>query len=37
MHYFEDDLWQGKKDFQLIVASEKDVLSLLRLTKIKIK
>lgn len=37
MHYFEDDVWQGKKDFPLIVAAEKDVLSLLWLTKINIK
>ncbi|OPB94433.1 hypothetical protein [Elizabethkingia ursingii] len=36
MHYFEDDPSQAKYDFNLIVASEKDVLGLLWLTKIKI-
>jgi hypothetical protein len=36
MHYFKDDPYQSKYDFNLIVASEKDVLSLIWLTKLKI-
>ena len=36
MHYFEDEPWQGKVDYKLLVASQKDVLSLIWLTKIKV-
>ncbi len=36
MHYFKDDPSFSNCDYNLIVASERDVLSLLWLTKIKI-
>lgn len=36
MHYFKDDPHQSHYDFNLIVASENDVLGLIWLTKIKI-
>lgn len=36
MHYFKDDTSQSNYDYDLIVASQKDVLSLIWLTKIDI-
>jgi hypothetical protein len=36
MHYYDDEPWSGNRDYAKYVASEKDVLSLLWLTKINI-
>lgn len=36
MHYFKDDPYQSQYDFNLIMASKEDIVSLIWLTKIKI-
>ena len=37
MHYFKDDPYQSKYDYDLIYASEQDVLGLIWLTKLMIR
>ena len=36
-YYFKDDVYQSQKDFDTVVASEKDVPGLLWLTKLSLK